>query len=177
MNKGKIMTDKAKAVRLMIFDVDGVMTDGSLFYSDSGEELKAFNSLDGHGLKMLRTSGVKLAIITGRTSKLVEKRAKDLGVDYLYQGAHDKGASFEELLKVAGLSADDCGYMGDDVIDLPVMRRVAFAVAVPDSPQLVRKHAHYISGSQGGRGAVREVCEYLMQAQGTFDAAMAPYLA
>ncbi|WP_293934347.1 HAD family hydrolase [Iodobacter sp.] len=171
------MTDKAKAVRLMIFDVDGVMTDGSLFYSDSGEELKAFNSLDGHGLKMLSTSGVKLAIITGRTSKLVEKRAKDLGVDYLYQGAHDKGVSFEELLKVAGLSADACGYMGDDVIDLPVMRRVAFAVAVPDSPQLVRKYAHYISGSQGGRGAVREVCEYLMQAQGTFDAAMAPYLA
>jgi 3-deoxy-D-manno-octulosonate 8-phosphate phosphatase (KDO 8-P phosphatase) len=177
MKKGKTMPDKANAVRLMIFDVDGVMTDGSLFYSDSGEELKAFNSLDGHGLKMLHTSGVKLAIITGRTSKLVEKRAKDLGVDYLYQGAHDKGASFEELLKVAGLSADDCGYMGDDVIDLPVMRRVAFAVAVPDSPQLVRKHAHYISGSQGGRGAVREVCEYLMQAQGTFDAAMAPYLA
>ncbi|MBY0445659.1 MAG: HAD family hydrolase [Burkholderiales bacterium] len=171
------MTDMAKAVRLMIFDVDGVMTDGSLYYTDAGEELKAFNSLDGHGLKMLRTSGVKLAIITGRTSRLVEKRAKDLGVDFLYQGAHDKRASYEELLLAAGVSADACGYMGDDVIDIPVMRRVAFAVAVPDSPELVRKHAHYITGSSGGRGAVREVCEYLMQSQGTLDAAMAPYLA
>lgn len=170
-------TDKAKAVSLMIFDVDGVMTDGSLYYTDTGEEIKAFNSLDGHGLKMLRASGVKLAIITGRTSRLVEKRAKDLGVDFLYQGSGDKQASFEQLLIAAGVSKEVCGYMGDDVIDIPVMRRVAFAVAVPDSPELVRKHADYVTGSQGGHGAVREVCEYLMQAQGTFDAAMAPYLA
>ncbi|MGL4605144.1 MAG: KdsC family phosphatase [Iodobacter sp.] len=170
-------TDKAKAVSLMIFDVDGVMTDGSLYYTDAGEEIKAFNSLDGHGLKMLRASGVKLAIITGRTSRLVEKRAKDLGVDFLYQGSGDKQASFEQLLIAAGVSKEVCGYMGDDVIDIPVMRRVAFAVAVPDSPELVRKHADYVTGSQGGHGAVREVCEYLMQVQGTFDAAMAPYLA
>ena len=170
-------TDKAKAVSLMIFDVDGVMTDGSLYYTDSGEEIKAFNSLDGHGLKMLRASGVKLAIMTGRTSRLVEKRAKDLGVDFLYQGSGDKQASFEQLLIAAGVSKEACGYMGDDVIDIPVMRRVAFAVAVPDSPELVRKHSDYVTGSQGGHGAVREVCEYLMQAQGTFDAAMAPYLA
>jgi len=160
----------------MIFDVDGVMTDGGLYYTDAGEELKAFNSLDGHGLKMLRNAGVQLAIITGRTSRLVEHRARNLGIDHLIQGAHDKLASFEQLLAGIGFTPADCGYMGDDVIDLPVMRRVAFAVAVPDSPTLVRQHAHYVTGARGGHGAVREACEIIMQAQGTLDAQLAPYL-
>ena len=170
------MTERAKAVRLMIFDVDGVMTDGGLYYTDAGEELKAFNSLDGHGLKMLRQSGVKLAIITGRNSRLVEHRARNLGIDFLHQGAHDKLASFERLLAEAGVTPEQCGYMGDDVIDLPVMRRVAFSVAVPAAPELVQQHAHYVTGRQGGHGAVREVCELIMASQGTLDAALAPYL-
>ena len=170
------MIELAKAVRLMIFDIDGVMTDGRLYYTDSGEEFKAFHALDGHGLKMLQQSGVKLAIITGRTSQLVAHRARNLGIDYVYQGAHDKLASFESLLAEVGVSAGECGFMGDDVIDLPVMRRVAFAVSVPDSPELVRKYAHYVTGRQGGSGAVREVCELIMHAQDTLDAAMAPYL-
>lgn len=170
------MLERAHNVRLMIFDVDGVMTDGSLYYTDSGEELKAFNSLDGHGLKMLRQSGVALAIITGRNSRLVEHRARNLGIDHLIQGAHDKLAAFEQLLSDTGFSMADCGYMGDDVIDLPVMRRVAFAIAVPDSPTLVRQHAHYVTGARGGNGAVREACEIIMQAQGTLDAQLAPYL-
>jgi len=168
--------ERAQPVKLMIFDVDGVMTDGSLFYTDAGEEIKAFNSLDGHGLKMLTGTGVQLAIITGRTSRLVEHRARNLGVQHLIQGAHDKLASFEQLLLETGYTAEQCGYMGDDVIDLPVMRRVNFAVAVPDSPTLVRQHAHYVTGARGGHGAVREVCEFIMQAQGTFDALMAHYL-
>lgn len=170
------MLERAQSIRLMIFDVDGVMTDGSLYYTESGEELKAFNSLDGHGLKMLRQSGVVLAIITGRTSRLVEHRAKNLGIDHLIQGAHDKLASFQQLLHDTGFTEAECGYMGDDVIDLPVMRRVAFAVAVPDSPNLVRQHAHYVTGARGGQGAVREACEIIMQAQGTLDAQLAPYL-
>jgi 3-deoxy-D-manno-octulosonate 8-phosphate phosphatase (KDO 8-P phosphatase) len=170
------MIEQAKQVKLMIFDVDGVMTDGGLYFTDAGEELKAFNSLDGHGLKMLQNSGVKLAIITGRQSQLVAHRARNLGIDYVHQGAHDKLASFQSLLAEVGLSAQDCGYMGDDVIDLPVMRRVAFAVSVPAAPELVQQYAHYVTGRQGGHGAVREVCELIMQSQHTWDAAMAPYL-
>lgn len=170
------MLERAQTVRLMIFDVDGVMTDGGLYYTDAGEELKAFNSLDGHGLKMLRQSGVQLAIITGRTSHLVAHRARNLGIDHVIQGAHDKLASFQQLLADTGFRPEDCGYMGDDVIDLPVMRRVNFAIAVPDSPNLVRQHAHYVTGARGGHGAVREACEVIMQAQGTLDAQLAPYL-
>ncbi len=170
------MNEKAKAVRLMIFDVDGVMTDGSLHYSDSGEEIKVFNSRDGHGIKVLKASGVKLAIITGRTSRALERRANQFNVDYLYQGVEDKLAIFREILDDVGLTPEDCGYMGDDVVDLPVMRRVAFAVAVSDAPELVRQHAHYVTGLPGGRGAVREVCDLIMQAQGTLDASLAPYL-
>ncbi len=170
------MNEKAKAVRLMIFDVDGVMTDGSLHYSDSGEEIKVFNSRDGHGIKVLKASGVKLAIITGRTSRALENRANQFAIDYLYQGVADKLAVFQEILQDAGLTADDCGYMGDDVVDLPVMRRVAFAVAVPDAPELVRLNAHYVTGLPGGRGAVREVCDLIMQAQGTLEPVLAHYL-
>jgi 3-deoxy-D-manno-octulosonate 8-phosphate phosphatase (KDO 8-P phosphatase) len=171
------MRNNAKAVKLMIFDVDGVMTDGGLYYTESGEELKAFNTLDGHGLKMLQASGVKLAIITGRTSKLVEHRARNLGLDYLYQGAHNKLEVFQLLLQEAGVQPEQCGYMGDDVVDLPVMRRVAFSVAVPDAPQIVRQHADYVTVARGGFGAVREACELVMREQGTLDAALAPYLA
>lgn len=171
------MRNNAKAVKLMIFDVDGVMTDGGLYYTESGEELKAFNTLDGHGLKMLQASGVKLAIITGRTSKLVEHRSRNLGLDYLYQGAHNKLEVFQQLLQEAGVQPEQCGYMGDDVVDLPVMRRVAFSVAVPDAPQIVRQHADYVTVARGGFGAVREACELVMREQGTLDAALAPYLA
>ncbi|QLG87033.1 3-deoxy-manno-octulosonate-8-phosphatase KdsC [Chitinibacter bivalviorum] len=170
------MTERAKTVKLMIFDVDGVMTDGGLYFSDSGEEMKAFNSLDGHGMKMLQNSGVKLAIITGRTSRLLEHRTRNLGIDYVYQGAHDKLASFQALIAKVGVTAEECGYMGDDVIDLPVMRRVAFAASVPAAPELVQQNAHYVTGRQGGHGAVREVCELIMASQGTLDAALAPYL-
>jgi len=171
------MNEKAKAVRMMIFDVDGVLTDGGLHYTDAGQEIKVFNTLDGLGMKLLKDSGVRLAIITGRTSNIVELRAHQLGVNYLYQGSHDKLATFHHLLAESGLTAEQCGYMGDDLVDLPVMRRVAFAVATPEAPELVRQHADYVTGLPGGRGAVRELCELVMQAQGTLDAALAPYLA
>ena len=163
-------------LRLMAFDVDGILTDGGLFLSDSGEEFKRFNSLDGHGLKMLKTSGVELAIITGRKSKCVELRAKNLGITHLYQGVEDKWAAMQTLLDALKLPAELAGFMGDDVIDLPVMRRVGLAVSVPAAPQVVQDHAHYVSSRNGGHGAVREVCELIMAAQGTLDAQLAPYL-
>ena len=168
---------RAKRIKLVGFDVDGVMTDGTLYLADDGQEYKGFSSLDGHGLKMLRDSGVIPAIVTGRTSRVVEHRAKNLGIIHLHQGAHDKLAVFLKLLGELGLEAEEAAFMGDDLVDLPVMRRVGLALTVPAAPELVKSHAHYATLREGGRGAVREVCEWIMRAQGTWQAQMAPYLA
>lgn len=168
--------ERAKKIKLVIFDVDGVMTDGSLYLTDDGQEFKAFNSLDGHGMKMLKRSGIDLAIITGRTSQLVSLRAINLGITHLHQGAEDKLTAFAELLEKTGAAPDTCAYMGDDVVDLPVMRRCGLAICVPAAPDLVKQHAHYVTKLSGGKGAVREICELIMQAQGTLDAQLAPYL-
>jgi len=167
---------RAKRIRLAIFDVDGVLTDGSLYFTDSGEELKAFNVRDGHGMKMLQNSGIRLAIITSRRSRCVEQRAKNLGIDLLYQGVADKLVKFRELLSELGLDAAATAYMGDDVIDLPVLRCCGLALTVPEAPAIVKTHAHYVSRAPGGRGAAREVCELMLQAQGTLEAQIAPYL-
>ncbi len=167
---------RARNIRLIAFDVDGIMTDGGLYLADSGEEFKRFNSLDGHGLKMLRASGVEPAIITGRTSRCVELRAKNLGITHLYQGVENKLEAMHDLLGRLRLDFDAAAFMGDDVVDLPVMRRAALAFTVPEAPQVVRTHAHYVSQRPGGYGAVREVCELLMSAQDTLDAQLAPYL-
>ncbi|MBL8529617.1 MAG: 3-deoxy-manno-octulosonate-8-phosphatase KdsC [Burkholderiales bacterium] len=168
--------DRARRIRLVVFDVDGVLTDGSLYITDAGEEFKAFHSQDGHGMKMLQATGIQLAIITGRTSRSVELRAQNLGVGILYQGVEDKLVVFEQILASFGFEDESCAYMGDDVVDLPVMLRCGLAVAVPDAPPLVKSRAHYVTRQRGGRGAVRELCEIIMHAQGTFDAQMQPYL-
>lgn len=168
--------EKAKRVRLMMFDVDGVLTDGSLYISDTGEEFKAFNSLDGHGLRMLKATGVEIAIITGRTARCVEIRAINLGIGLLYQGVEDKLAVSEELMARFKLRADEAAFMGDDLPDLPVMRRCGLALTVPEAPALIRQHAHHVTRCAGGRGAVREVCEILMHAQGTYEQGLAIYL-
>lgn len=170
------LSERIKPLRLIAFDVDGVLTDGGLYLSDSGEEFKRFNSLDGHGLKMLKASGMELAIITGRTSKCVEMRAKNLGITRLYQGVEDKLAAMQSLLAELKLAPEAAAFMGDDLVDLPVMRRVGLALSVPAAPQLVRDHAHYVSQREAGHGAVREVCEMILGAQGTLDAQLAPYL-
>jgi 3-deoxy-D-manno-octulosonate 8-phosphate phosphatase (KDO 8-P phosphatase) len=170
------MLERAKSVRLIAFDVDGVMTDGGLFLSDSGDEFKRFNSLDGHGLKMLKASGVELAIITGRISKCVALRAGNLGIAHVHQGVADKLEVMRSLLDHLKIPAEAAAFMGDDVVDLPAMRHAGMAFSVPDAPQVVREHAHYVTGRPGGHGAVREVCELLMSAQGTLDAQLAPYL-
>ena len=171
-----MLTSRAKLIRLMAFDVDGVMTDGGLYLSDSGEEFKRFNSLDGHGIKMLRASGVEVAIITGRTSRCVELRAQNLGIQHVYQGVERKLEAMVDLLDKLKLSRDAAAYMGDDVVDLCVMRHVGLAITVPESPQLVREHSDYVTRRSGGHGAVREACELIMSAQGTLDAQLAPYL-
>jgi 3-deoxy-D-manno-octulosonate 8-phosphate phosphatase (KDO 8-P phosphatase) len=169
-------TKRAQPIKLVIFDVDGVMTDGSLYLSDDGQETKAFNSLDGHGMKMLMRTGVELAIITGRTSKLVQVRANNLGITRLFQGVEDKLIAYRQLLAETQLQPAATAYMGDDVVDLPVMRRCGLALTVPDAPTLVQQHAHYVTKLGGGRGAVREACEAIMRAQQTFEAQMAQYL-
>lgn len=167
---------KARAVRLAVFDVDGVMTDGTLYLTDGGEEIKAFNSLDGHGLKMLREAGVELAIITGRTSRSVELRAKNLAVDHVFQGVADKAKCFEALVKSRGLAPSHASYMGDDVVDLPVLTRCGLALSVPDAPFFVRQRVDYVTRAAGGRGAVREACELILQAQDKLAALLEAYL-
>ncbi len=167
---------RARKIKLVAFDVDGIMTDGTLFLADDGQEYKGFNSLDGHGLKMLKSSGVELAIITGRNSRVVEHRAKNLGIEIVHQGAHDKLTVYQALCRELNLDCEATAYMGDDVVDLPVMRRAGLAITVPAAPDLVKAYSHYITTREAGRGAVREACEFLMRAQGTLDAALAPYL-
>jgi len=166
---------RARAVRMIIFDVDGVLTDGSLFYDDRGEEYKAFNSRDGHGIKMLRASGVDTGIITGRTSNIVLHRARNLGIDHIFQGADDKLAAYGELLARVGLEPKQIAYMGDDVVDLPVMNRCGLAITVPDAPEEVKARCQLVTRAQAGRGAAREACELIMRAQGTWATQLALY--
>lgn len=168
---------RARNLRLAIFDVDGVLTEGALYYLATGEELKVFNVLDGHGMKMLQESGVKLAIISSRSSGSVEERARNLGIDLLYQGAGDKLAAFNALLADCRLAAEACSFIGDDVVDVPVMRLCGLAASVPGAPALVRRQAHYVTRAPGGRGAAREFCELIMHAQGTLPARLAAYTA
>ena len=170
-------TERASRVKLMIFDVDGVLTDGGLRYGPDGELIKTFNVLDGHGIKLLQQSGVKTAIISARQSAIVARRAADLGIGILMQGVHDKRAAFERTASEAGMTPDVCGFMGDDVIDLPVMTRVGFAVSVPNGHPEVRNRAHYVAEAAGGRGAVRGVYDLILRAQGNYESALAPYLA
>jgi 3-deoxy-D-manno-octulosonate 8-phosphate phosphatase (KDO 8-P phosphatase) len=166
---------RARAVRMLVFDVDGVLTDGSLFYDNHGQEYKAFNSRDGHGIKMLRASGVETGIITGRTSQIVLHRARNLGIGQIYQGAEDKLEALQLLLRETGLSPEQIAYMGDDVVDLPVMNRCGLAITVPDAPDAVKARSQVITQASAGRGAAREACELIMRAQGTWAAQLALY--
>jgi len=168
--------EKAKSIRIVIFDVDGVLTDGTLYLTDGGEEIKAFNSRDGHGMKMLKASGVELAIITARESRSVKLRAENLNITLLYQGEKNKLKVFESLVTKLKIDMSSCAYVGDDLIDLPVMTRCGLSICVPSSPVLVKKHAHYVTNSEGGQGAVREVCEMIMRSQGTLDTQLDKYL-
>lgn len=172
----KDIFEKAAQIRLVVFDVDGVLTDGSLYLGDDGQEYKAFHSRDGHGMKMLKRTGVQIAVITGRTSQVVVHRMANVGVEHVYQGHTDKLPAFEALLAKLGLAAQQTAFVGDDVVDLPAMRRAGLAIAVQDAHPLVKAHAHWQTPNRGGRGAARDVCELIMEAQGHLDAELQRYL-
>ncbi|QAV23588.1 3-deoxy-manno-octulosonate-8-phosphatase KdsC [Proteus hauseri] len=162
---------KAEKVQLLICDVDGVMSDGLIYMGNNGEELKAFNVRDGYGIRCLLTSGIEVAIITGRQSKLLEDRAKTLGITYLYQGQHNKLLAYQQLLDTLNLKSEQTAYIGDDLIDLPVMEKVGLSVAVADAHPLLIPRANYVTRIAGGRGAVREMCDLILLAQGRLDEA------
>ncbi|MDR3567565.1 MAG: HAD hydrolase family protein [Syntrophobacteraceae bacterium] len=170
------LKNRIRKVRMMIFDVDGVLTTGKIIYRDEGSELKEFDARDGHGIKMLQRAGIEVALISGRACKAVEHRAKDLGISRLYQGFKVKSEPYGELLASAGLKTCQTGFMGDDLIDIPIMRRVGFSVAVPDGSDHIFPFAHYITRAQGGRGAAREICEMILQVQGLWEKSMERYL-
>ena len=169
--------ERARRVRLMVFDVDGVLTDGKLWYGPQGETLKAFYVRDGMGLRLLAESGIALALLTSRRSEAVALRAAELRIEHVLQGAESKHAPFAALLAQLGVPQDDVGYMGDDLVDLPVLRRCGFACAPADAPEAVQRHAHYVTSAAAGAGAVREVCELVLRAQGKLEAALGAYLA
>jgi 3-deoxy-D-manno-octulosonate 8-phosphate phosphatase (KDO 8-P phosphatase) len=158
--------ERARSVRLAIFDVDGVMTDGTLYIGASGEALKAFNILDGHGVKMLQAGGVATAILSGRSSEAVAHRARELGIAHVLQGIPDKVAAFERLAAQERMAPSECAFVGDDLPDVEVMKRCGLAVAVANAVDAVKACAHYVTRASGGRGAVREFCELVLRAQG-----------
>ncbi|MEW6038298.1 MAG: 3-deoxy-manno-octulosonate-8-phosphatase KdsC [Pseudomonadota bacterium] len=168
--------NRAAAIRLAIFDVDGVLTDGTLFFDIQGREYKAFHTRDGLGIRLLRESGVEVAVISGRKSEIVQRRMENLGVRYCFQGFEDKLEAFGRLRVELGLSDTQVAHVGDDLPDVPLFRRAGLAVAVADAHPLAAEQAHWLTARTGGAGAAREVCDLIMHAQGTFDAAMARFL-
>lgn len=170
------LIEKAKKLKLLILDVDGVLTDGKLFFDNDGNEYKSFHARDGHGIKLLRQTGVEVAVISGRKSNSVALRMKSLGIEYVYQGHENKIAAFNEIIEKLGISPEQAAHVGDDVLDLPVMSRVGLAIAVQDANFAVKQRADWCTELAGGCGAVREVCDFIMQAQGSFDDVLSPYL-
>ena len=171
-----LILKKAAEIKLVIFDVDGVLTDSSLFIGDDGQEYKAFNSKDGLGMKLLQRSGIAVGIITARQSNVVKLRMESLGIEHLYQGQQEKLPAFEQLLEKLSLDASEVAYVGDDFIDLPIMIRCGLAIAVADSHERVIEQAHWVTENRGGRGAAREVCELIMAGQGTLENAIQKFL-
>ena len=169
-------SEKARHISLLIIDVDGVLTDGGLLFDNRGEEYKRFNSLDGHGIRMLMESGVEVAVITGRQSKIVEHRMRELGVTRIYQGSRNKLEAFENLLREAGLEPAQVAYIGDDLPDLPIMRRVELAIAVQNAHGFVKQHSDWVTSASGGHGAVREVTDFILHSKGLLDALQESYL-
>lgn len=169
------MRARLEKIRLLLLDVDGVMTDGRIIYDDRGSETKAFDVKDGHGMKMLQRAGIRIGIITGRQSPVVDHRASELGIDLVYQGAKDKLLPFREILEKTGLPAEAVAYVGDDVIDVPVLRRVGFAATVADALDEVKPYVHYVTQRRGGRGAVREICDLLLKESGRWDSVAGRY--
>lgn len=170
------LKEKARKIRLLALDVDGVLTDGRLYFAEDGQELKTFDTQDGHGIKMLANSGVTCAIITGRNTQLVARRAKNLGIQHLLQGREDKLVALRELITELGFSLEEVAYVGDDWPDLPAIKASGLGVAVANAHEELYQHADHVTSLPGGRGAVREVCDLILRAQDNYEAALAPYL-
>jgi 3-deoxy-D-manno-octulosonate 8-phosphate phosphatase (KDO 8-P phosphatase) len=169
------MQAKLAKIKLLLLDVDGVMTDGRIIYDNHGNELKAFDVKDGHGLKLVQRAGIKTGIITGRRSEVVKRRAAELGFDILYQGALNKLDPYREILAEQGLTDAEVAYVGDDIVDLPILRRVGFSATVADAVEDVLPLVDYVTKHSGGRGAVREICDMLIRARGQWEALTARY--
>ena len=165
----RVNRKKLKSVKLLMLDVEGVLTDGKIIYNDRGEEIKAFNVRDGHGLKLLMRAGIEIALITGRKSKVVLHRARDLGIKKVYQGVINKIEIYEKILKEKKLKDINVGFVGDDLVDIPVLKRVGFSAAVGDAIPEVKKVVDYVASKRGGEGAVREICELLLKVQNKWE--------
>ena len=176
MNIPDDISERARAIRLALFDVDGVLTDGNLYIDAKGAELQVFNTQDGHGISMLLHYGIEVGVITGRSSKALEHRMRDLQVKHVYQARIDKLNTFRELLSKLNLDERQVAFTGDDIVDLQVMSRCGLAVAVANAHALVKRHAHWETSAKGGHGAVREVCDLLLDAQGLLDKALSHHL-
>ena len=168
--------EKAKKIKLLILDVDGVLTDGRLFFDNEGNEYKSFHARDGHGIKLLRQTGVEVAVISGRKSKMVALRMQNLGIELVYQGYENKRSAFNDIIEKTGVTPEQTAHVGDDLLDLPIMTKVGLAIAVSDANYVVRHYADWCTALPGGQGAVREVCDFLMQAQGNLEDIINTYL-
>ncbi len=167
--------DKARRTRLLLLDVDGVLTDGGIIYDGDGKEIKRFHVRDGHGIKMMQRAGIGVGIITGRTSPVVDVRAKELGIPFVHQGATDKVVAWRAILAQTGIPAEETAYVGDDIVDLPLLRLVGFSASVADAEDYVREAVDYVAARKGGRGAVREIIEFILRATGGWDKVAAKY--
>lgn len=169
------MRDVLKNIKLLLLDVDGVMTDGRIIFDSQGQETKAFDVKDGHGLKLIQRAGIEVGIITGRQSTIVSRRAEELGIEIVYQNVKDKLLPFREILAARQLDPSEVAYVGDDVVDLPVLRQVGFAATVADAIPEVMPFVDYVAERPGGRGAVREICDYLLKESGRWDGVTSRY--
>lgn len=166
--------ERVRQIRLMVFDVDGVLTDGSLWYNENGETVKRFHALDGHGLRLMRESGITVALVTGREGPILARRAAELGISLVLQGVRDKVQALNTLAQEQGYTLDQMGFMGDDIIDLAALQRVGFSASVPNAPIYISQAVHWVSAKHGGSGAVRECCDLILAAQGRLGAFFGP---
>ncbi|QXE91529.1 KdsC family phosphatase [Geomonas subterranea] len=169
------MEERLKKIKLLILDVDGVLTDGRIIFDSNGVESKFFNVKDGHGIKMLQRSGIEVGIISGRESQVVYNRAVELGIGQVYQKSLDKLVPYRQMLEATGLTDEQVAFMGDDVIDIPLLKRVGFAAAPADAVQEVLPFAQFVARNRGGWGAVRELCDLILKAQGTWESVTSRY--
>jgi 3-deoxy-D-manno-octulosonate 8-phosphate phosphatase (KDO 8-P phosphatase) len=168
--------EKAKKIRLLLTDVDGVLTDGRIIYDSDGKELKFFHVRDGHGLKLLISNGIEVGIITGRNSSIVEKRAKELGIKYIFQSVYNKAEVIDKIVALENIETEAIAYVGDDIVDLPAFKKVGFKITVPDAPLEVQKYADYITLNYPGKGAIREICEIILKSKGLWEGIITSYV-